>query len=56
MWALAQESDFLDMAEASVNEFSRIHELFEATDYTNFQNKAQDRVQQGWELVSALQV
>ena len=35
MYSLAVESDYLDMAEAAVAEFDRIHELFGDTDYKN---------------------
>ena len=56
MIALAGESDYLDMAEASVEAFKKIHTLFDDTDYTDFQTKAQARIEQGQQLVASLQL
>jgi len=56
MYALAGESDYLDMAEASIAEFKKIHELFAGTDFSNYQTKALARAEQAEELVASLQV
>ena len=56
MRALAAESDYLDMAEASVEEFEKLATLFDGTVYTHYYAKAQERVQQARELVVSLQV
>ena len=56
MNALAGESDYLDMAEASVAEFKKLCDLFDNTDYKHYQSKAQERVEQSQQLVASLQV
>ncbi len=56
MSALAGESDYLDMAEASVEQFKQISNLFEGTDYTHFQTRAQEQSQRAEQLVASLQV
>ena len=56
MSALAGESDYLDMAEAAVVEFDKIYELFDGTDYANYQSSAKERSQQAQELATSLQV
>jgi tetratricopeptide (TPR) repeat protein len=54
--ALATESDYLDMAETAVAEFDRLIELFAGTDYTDYQEKVQERRRQATVLVASLQV
>jgi len=56
MSALAGESDYLDMAEASVVEFNKLHELFDGTDYASYQTHARERAEQAKGLVASLQV
>ncbi len=56
MYALAQESDYLDMAEASVAEFERLCTLFDGTEYEHLHKSAQERAQRGRKLVTSLQV
>jgi tetratricopeptide (TPR) repeat protein len=56
MCALAAESDYLDMAEASVGEFEKLAALFDGTEYTHYYEKAQKRIQQARELTASLQV
>ena len=56
MYSLAVESDYLDMAEATVAEFDKICKLFEGTEYQHYQAKAMERSQQARELVASLQV
>ena len=56
MYSLAVESDYLDMAEATIVEFDKICKLFEGTEYKNYHAKALERSQQARELVASLQV
>jgi len=56
MRALASESDYLDMAELSVEEFEKIGELFKGSEYEGYQTKAGERVQEAQKLVGSLQV
>ena len=56
MVALAEESDYLDMAEASVVEFEKLRDLFDGTDYAHYLKEALSRIEQGQQLVSSLQV
>ncbi len=56
MCALAGESDYLDMAEASVAAYEKLCELFEGTDYTAYLTVARERVEKARRLVASLQV
>ena len=56
MYALASESDYLDMAETAVAEFDAIANLFEDTEYVNYHTKALERKQQAQKLVASLQI
>ena len=56
MLALAGESDYLDLAESAGDEFKRIAELFEGTDYLTYQTAAQERANTARELADSLQV
>ena len=56
LYALAAESDYLDMAETSVAEFDKLGELFNGTEYTHYQAKVQERKQHAATLVASLQV
>ena len=56
MNALAGESDYLDMAEAAVDEFKKLCDLFDNTDYKNYQSKVLERTEQSQQLVTSLQV
>ena len=56
MYALAAESDYLDMAENAVTEFEAISGIFENTGYTYYQQSAREGAQKCRELVGDLQV
>ncbi len=56
MLALATESDYLDMAEATVVEFEKLCQLFEGTDYVQYQTSALARKNEAEALVASLQV
>ena len=54
--ALAGESDYLDLAEAAMNDFEEILERLEGTDYQDYREKAQARAQRARGLAASLQV
>ena len=56
LYALALESDYLDMAETCVREYDKLCEIFAATDYSDYQASALQRRQQAEQLVASLQV
>ncbi|KAA3631840.1 MAG: hypothetical protein DWQ08_04365 [Proteobacteria bacterium] len=56
MLALADESDYLDMAEASAAEFRNLVDLFDGTDYSAYKDCASEQVQRALNLIERLQV
>ena len=56
LYALAAESDYLDMAETSVAEFDELAALFAQTDYVDYQARVKEKAQKARTLVSSLQV
>ena len=56
MRALAEESDYLDMAETSAAEFDRLSDLFRNTDFEHYASAAEQKAEDARELAGALQV
>ena len=56
MHALAEESDYLDMAEMAASEFNILAELFAGAELKQYQQLAEERRDQSAELVKLLQV
>ena len=56
LYALAAEADNIDMAETSVTEFEKLAELFDGTEYADYQASVLERKQQAMALVASLQV
>ena len=56
LYALAAESDYLDMAENAVSEFQSMLNLFEGTDYEQYQATTRQQLELAKTLVQRVQV
>ena len=56
MHALAEESDYVDMALMAASEFDKVAELFASAELTRYQQLAEERRDQSKQLVKLLQV